>query len=160
MKHARPRPASGEDISLRMLAPWEYARAAGILKEARLMADDLNDARVAMFALYGEDTLLALGGFERYGKDALLRSMVVPPNLRNRGLGALLLTRLEALLRDNGVEHIWLLTMTAAPFFMRHGYRRVERARAPESIRNTGQFSGLCPASATLMLKKRRLSDG
>lgn len=169
MKRTQPRRNPGErpsasfsrkDATLRMLAPWEYARAAGILKEAKLMADDLSDARVAMFGLYDGDTMYALGGFERYGKDALLRSMVVPPNLRNRGLGARLLTGLEALLWANGVENIWLLTMTAAHFFKRNGYRSVERARAPESIRNTGQFSGLCPASATLMLKKRSPSDG
>ena len=151
---------SREDVSLRMLAPWEYGQAADILSAAGLIADDLSGATVSMFGLYEGQKTVAVGGFERYGREALLRSMVVLPGLRNRGLGAVLLEKLESLLSAGGIDTLWLLTMTAEAFFQKHGYRRVERSRAPAAIRRTTQFHSLCPASAALMLKKRSPSDG
>ncbi len=148
------------ETQLRLLASWEYHDARERIKHAGLIAADLPAAHISLFGLCKGNEKQALGGFERYGREALLRSMVVPPGMRNRGTGALLLEKLETLLFGSGIENIWLLTMTAEKFFARHGYRRTERSRAPESIRHSSQFSGLCPASATLMIKKRNGTDG
>ncbi len=151
---------SWDDAQLRLLAPWEYHDACEQLKHAGLIAADLPAAHISLFGLYKGNEKQALGGFERYGREALLRSMVVPPARRNRGTGARLLEKLEALLFGSGIENIWLLTMTAESFFAKYGYQRAERSRAPQSIRQASQFSGLCPASATLMVKKRNHANG
>ena len=46
-----------------------------------------------------------------------------------------------------------LLTTAAEPFFTRHGYRAANRQTAPEAIRRTREFAGLCPASAAYLTK-------
>jgi L-amino acid N-acyltransferase YncA len=45
-----------------------------------------------------------------------------------------------------------LLTTTAATFFLRFGFRPVDRSAAPEAIRSSAELSGACPSSATMML--------
>jgi amino-acid N-acetyltransferase len=49
---------------------------------------------------------------------------------------------------------LYLLTTTAREFFAGRGYRAIDRADAPERIRGTTEFSDLCPASATAMVKE------
>ncbi|CAG0968732.1 partial amino-acid N-acetyltransferase, partial [Anaerolineae bacterium] len=55
--------------------------------------------------------------------------------------------------RDRGVKSLYLLTMTAEAFFLRRGYARLLRENAPEAIRNTKEFSGICPLSSAFMVK-------
>jgi len=90
---------------------------------------------------------------EVYGADALLRSLAVSRERRNEGLGQRLTASALDLARSRGVERVYLLTETAAPFFRRLGFRDVARADVPEAIRGSLEFATLCPASAeTLVL--------
>jgi amino-acid N-acetyltransferase len=59
----------------------------------------------------------------------------------------------ERYARSKGVTDLYLLTTTAEGFFERLGYRRVVRENAPEAIRQTKEFSGLCSSSAAFMAK-------
>jgi len=54
----------------------------------------------------------------------------------------------------DGVDELWLLTIDADAFFVSLGYETRERSEAPEAIRNTEEFSGLCPEDAVLMSKQ------
>ncbi len=97
------------------------------------------------------DDLSGVAGYEIHGDSGLLRSVAVAPAARRHGLAgqlvAAVLPRLEG--RD-----VYLLTETAADYFPRFGFARVERATAPEAIRISPQFSALCPASAILMHRR------
>ena len=75
------------------------------------------------------------------------------PKARNRGYGALVTNALAAQARANGVARLWLLTTDASAFFARLGWREADRAGAPSLIAASRQFSDLCPASATLMVR-------
>jgi amino-acid N-acetyltransferase len=46
----------------------------------------------------------------------------------------------------------------ASAYFSARGYGLADRQRAPQVIKTTAQFAGLCPASATFM--KKRLNGG
>ncbi len=69
-------------------------------------------------------------------------------------LGARLVAELELIARNEHIDELWLLTIDANPFFIRHGYIVAERDAAPETIRNTAEFSSLCPGDALLMHKR------
>ena len=71
-----------------------------------------------------------------------------------RGCATALVARAERHARERGARRIYLLTTTAADFFARLGYKRVEREQAPGSIRSTGEFSSLCPVTSVLMMKE------
>jgi phosphinothricin acetyltransferase len=98
-------------------------------------------------------TLVAVAGFEPRGDAVLLRSFAVAPAFRRSGLGATLLERLEADAREAGAGRVYLLTTTADDYFARHGFQRLPREDAPEALRESVEFKGACPASATFMSK-------
>ena len=75
------------------------------------------------------------------------------PKLRGTGVGAALVASLIGQARSSGAERLWLLTTDAAGFFARLGWVVVDRDSAPAGIRAGDQFTTLCPASATLMMR-------
>nr|WP_281413598.1 arsenic resistance N-acetyltransferase ArsN2 [Microvirga antarctica] len=124
------------------------------LQTAGLPTDDLNDSGRSFFR-YSKlgGSPVGFGGFELYGSDALLRSMVVSPDARGQGIGrniALLLSRRAS---DLGARTAYVLTTTAAPFFEAQGFKPISRDEAPAAILSTRQAADLCPASATVLAK-------
>jgi N-acetylglutamate synthase-like GNAT family acetyltransferase len=105
------------------------------------------------FAVEDERGLLGFGALEGEGPDQLLRSVVLVPSLRRRGLGHALVSRLVGQARTDGAERLWLLATGAERWFARLGWSPVPRAGAPEAIRRLGQLQGVCPASAALMVR-------
>lgn len=97
------------------------------------------------------DAVVACGGWERYGADALLRSVAVAPECRGQRLGECLVIEALARLRAAGAADVWLLTETAAPFFARLGFRAGPREAASEAVRASRQFAGACCASAACL---------
>jgi GNAT superfamily N-acetyltransferase len=126
----------------------EWSAFVAALEGADLAVEDLHSEPFRYFS--AEDT--AWGGIG-FGTDALLRSVVVLPHMRGSGLAERLVEGLAAAARDQGTRRLWLLTLSAAPFFERRGWRSIARAEAPPSIAGSRQFSSLCPASATLMVR-------
>lgn len=136
----------------------------------RLDLDRLNDARELLASnnlpiddlgpkvmLYGAqlgDRLVGVVGLERHGPVGLMRSLAVDQNHRGSGLGARLVEVLEDAALGLGVHSLFLLTTTAEAFFARHGYGRLPRESAPTEIRQTEEFSNLCPASSAFMGKR------
>jgi amino-acid N-acetyltransferase len=92
-------------------------------------------------------------GIERYENEGLLRSFVVADNERNGSIGKKLYSNLASFSKENNVSRLHLLTTTAEGYFKRLGFEVVERSNAPEAIRNTMEFSSLCPSSSTYMVK-------
>src|SRR5215470_2119322 len=99
-----------------------------------------------------DDVPVGFAGLELHGEDALLRSLVTLPPVRGRGVGAAMVAALEFEARLHGCRSLWLIT-TAADFFAKLGFARCERAVVPAAIRETAQFSTLCPASADVLMK-------
>jgi amino-acid N-acetyltransferase len=129
--------------------------ARGLLAAASLPIADLTDEQLTRFFYCGPATApSALIGLEIYGADALLRSLVVDPALRSKGLGSALVERAEAHAAAHAVGTLYLLTTTAEAFFTRRGYHRIDRTVAPAAIRSTREFAGLCPASSAFMFKR------
>ena len=93
-------------------------------------------------------------GLELFDSFALLRSLAVAEENRGLGCGKALVAEAERYAREKGVRELYLLTTTAEEFFFRLGYRQAERKSAPEPIRKTREFSGLCPETSAFMVKK------
>lgn len=123
------------------------------LLRAGLPLADLDDGQARYFALIEQDTPIAFGGIAGAGADRLLRSVVVPEAARRAGIGSRIVALLAEEAKRDGANRLWLLTIDAADFFGRIGWRPVERAGAPEAIGRSAQFASICPASATLMVR-------
>lgn len=90
-------------------------------------------------------------GMERYGSSAMLRSLVVAPPHRDRGLGRALTERILQEARAQGVRRAFLLTETAAKFFPKFGFSQVEREEADAGVRSSVEFRTACCQSAVCM---------
>ena len=95
--------------------------------------------------------IVGVVGLEVYGSVGLLRSLVVAPASQNRGLAGRVCDQLEQIAPTYGVECLYLLTETAAPFFANRGYAIISRDSAPPEIVASKEFSEICPESAELM---------
>lgn len=114
-----------------------------------LTPDHMNDFLVAVVDARSAGMI----GLEQFDKLGLLRSLVVDPAARGDGMGRQLVVALEAHAAARGVTELWLLTIDAEAYFLKLGYEIMERDRAPNVIRETDEFSSLCPGDAVLMRK-------
>ena len=146
---------SGRRLLATPLQAWERDGLRAALTGAGLPADDVDEPRLLFwrFETY-EDIPVGFGGLELYGADALLRSVVTLPPLRQVGMGGAIVAALEAEAHANNCRAVYLLTMTEADFFARQGYAECARSDVPEAIRATRQFASLCPSTATVMVKR------
>lgn len=144
-------------VVMRALVPSDLEAVCRVLEAAKLSSGDLHAAQLEHFrGIYEGDVLVAVGGIEPHGRDALLRSVVTTPEARGRGLAGQIVGELEAYARRIGIELICLLTETAEGYFEQSGYEVCRRDQAPATIRGTQQFSELCPDDATFMCKRLR----
>jgi amino-acid N-acetyltransferase len=140
--------------ALRQALPGDWDAVQALLLAADLPIDDLGPERLSGF-LIAQDEIATVGliGLEILGTVGLLRSLVVARNARNTGLGGKLVGALEAAAVAAGIAELWLLTIDAERFFQRHEFEIIDRTAAPDEIRQTDEFSALCPDSAYLMRK-------
>lgn len=138
----------------RRLHPADFGAACDLLTTCALPTADLRPDRLThFFGMFDRDRLIAIGGLEVLGGDALLRSLAVQPAARGGGLGARLVAVLETEAGKLGVRNLYLLTDGADTYFERFAYRRLPRSNAPAAIAASAQFTELCPDAAVLMHK-------
>ena len=128
--------------------------ATRLLDAAGLPVEDIGaKAPGAFLAAAVGDALVGFVGLEQFGGVGLLRSLIVDPAFRSAGLGRVLVAALESHAGARGISELWLLTIDADRWFAGLDYVVRERADAPDSIRDTREFSELCPDDAVLMSK-------
>lgn len=111
-------------------------------------------AALRFFGCRWDSELVGVVGLEVSGAFALLRSLAVAPHFRDGGVGKALVDFAEEYATSRGVQSLFLLTTTAAPYFAKLGYAAALREEAPPSIKATAQFSSLCPDSSSFMSKR------
>lgn len=137
------------------LLAGERGGLAAALARSELPAADVEAPGRLFWRFESPDQIpVGFGGLEIHGRDGLLRSVVTLPPVRGRGIGRAIVKALEAEAATSGCGHLWLLTVSARPFFEDLGYAVCERDKVPSAIRTTEEFSTLCPDSAVVMTKR------
>lgn len=126
-----------------------------LLAESGLPTADITAQHMHHFFGCGpKGKLEGVVGIELCGETALLRSLAVTAAQRGLGLGSGLVEHAEGYAWGKGLKSLYLLTTTAEAFFRRRGYVRIPREEAPTAVKATREFSGICPASSTFMVKQ------
>lgn len=135
--------------------PGEEAAVKALMTGAGLTIEDVTPLKLAHFivARMG-DEIVGTVGLEPCGREALLRSLVVAEGYRGQAVATRLVSAMEKYARSHGAEVLYLLTMDAAGFFTKQGYRLADRRVAPAGIQSTAEFRALCPASAQCLCKR------
>jgi amino-acid N-acetyltransferase len=90
-------------------------------------------------------------GMEPYGLSVLLRSLVVAPSHRGRGLGRTLTERLLQEARKQRAQRVFLLTDTAEEFFRKSGFKPIARDEADAAVQESAEFRIACGPSTVCM---------
>jgi N-acetylglutamate synthase-like GNAT family acetyltransferase len=136
-------------MEARAVAP-DAAELVAALEAAHLPTEDLGDEGRAFFAFEEAGRSIGFGGFELYGEDVLLRSVVVLPEVRGQGFGRAVTEAVLARAHQAGARRAYLLTTTAESFFAHEGFSSIDRTDAPASILATKQATTICSTAALL----------
>lgn len=129
----------------------DLAQLENLLSRNNLPAEDCAEAARFFCGIFDGADLVAAGGLETAANDALLRSVVVDPRYRARGLATRITEFLVTQAENDGRDAVYLLTDTAEGFFEKLGFVRIDRASAPPAIAQTRQFRLLCPQTASCL---------
>ncbi|HMW26385.1 MAG TPA: arsenic resistance N-acetyltransferase ArsN2 [Ferruginibacter sp.] len=135
------------------LSETERTEVMRLLADQKLPVTDIREETL-LYLLQDEDQAVGTAGLDIFEDCALLRSISVVPGIRGKGYGKLLNEQIESFAKDSGISCLYLITHTAKDFFDRQGYCVISRDEAPEPIRQTDQFSSLCPSTAVVMKKR------
>ncbi|WP_051942869.1 GNAT family N-acetyltransferase [Streptacidiphilus rugosus] len=141
------RPARPEDVDgiLDLSAP--HVAAGALLPRRRTEYEE----RVGdFFVLEADGTLVACAGAARCGGRAEIYNFAVHEGLRGRAFGGVLLASLLAELHARAVREVVLFSGTAAGWFERHGFERLDAAGLPAGgAGRTGPARGSVPLGRT-----------
>jgi N-acetylglutamate synthase-like GNAT family acetyltransferase len=144
------------DATLRPATPADEPAVAALLTASALPLDGVHEALACFVVAEDEGAIVGVAGIEACGvtgEHALLRSVAVAPAWRNRRLGRALVTRVIAEAEARGAKALYLLTTTADAYFPSFGFTVTTRDAVPDDVRDTAEFKGACPASATVMTR-------
>lgn len=151
-------------VTLRAAQAADLDAVARLLDACKLAANafDRQFTEGFVVAVDPEAGIVGAAGVEVYGDAGLLRSAAVLPARQGSGLGRRLTQNRIEWARTHGLRHLYLLTETAADYWPRFGFERIDREAPPAAVRGSFEWSGGCPASAVAMaldLGRRVASD-
>jgi amino-acid N-acetyltransferase len=140
------------ELTYRLIGDTESFDAfRSLLKSSGLPADDLDYQKDLLIGYYEGDELVGTGGLEIYGINALLRSLSVKMGIRGKAVGTTITEYLLEEARKRKLKGVYLLTETAHGFFRKKGFRDVPRDAVPAEVKQSAEFSKLCPESSAVM---------
>lgn len=141
----------------RISAPIREARAQdlggveSLLRSFNLAVAGVAQQLPGFLILEDAGRIVASAGLELYGTAALLRSVAVAEEYRNRGLAEAMVNRLVDRARSKGVRAVYLLTATAQQYFHRLGFETVPREAVDKAVTASAEFGDSCCATAVAM---------
>ena len=123
-----------------------------LLRSCSLPVGGIRSEAVQFHVSRDKTGLLGCAGIEIFGdRVGLLRGVAVAERARRAGLAALLVSALVADVRLRGIESLVIRTETAAGYFTRLGFTRVDRAVIPRELLASREFSDTGTSTATVM---------
>jgi len=148
----RARKPGSSSFLLRGATAADLPAVERLVAEANLPLEGLPSQFPAAYQV-GESAgrVVGVAGLEIYGRDGLLRSVVVDTPWRGLGVGrALVVERLDQA-RARGLRSAYLLTVDAAAYFTRLGFEPAGREGVPTEVAGSAEFAHACPATAAVL---------
>lgn len=121
------------------------------LKRSGLPFEDLDKDKHLLVGYYNHDELIGTGAMEIYGDYGLLRSVSITEAMRGKKLGSKITYHLLEHAKLSNLRGLYLLTETAKDFFEKIGFDIIDRNQAVDEIKNSSEFTQVCPTSAVCM---------
>lgn len=142
---------NNKNLQHRIAEKQDLARITALLLSCELPVSDLQTSNITFIISTDNENLIGCIGIEPYGHNGLLRSFAVDSNYRKNGIGGQLLDKILAFCKQTGISNLHLLTTTAEKYFEAKGFIATFRDKAPSAIKNSAEFSSICPSTSTYM---------
>ena len=140
------------DLKIRAATGADLEAVQTLLADAALPLEGVTDFFPGSYAVVERaNEVVGAIGVERYGNHGLLRSAVVADTARGTGIGSQITEERLDWSRAQGLRDVYLLTTTAAPFFEKLGFSRIDRNTVPPEVAVAPEFASICPSSAVVM---------
>ncbi len=133
--------------------PNDTAAIIILLQQNKLPATDVAEGQQQFWIIREEEKIAGVIGLEEYSKYGLLRSMATAEAYRNKGIATLLINKLFEYAQKQNLQTIYLLTETAEKYFNSKGFKKINRDDVASEIKQSKEFSHLCPSTAVVMKK-------
>lgn len=141
-------------ITIRKSINTDFDQCKNLLSSNDLPAEfSLHAFQNFLIAESSNQEIVGLVGLEFEKNIGLLRSLLVVPPSRIKGIGTKLVKKIENFAISANVTELFLLTNTAEKFFQTKGYSVYPREKVPDFVRMTQEFSSICPESSICMYK-------
>jgi amino-acid N-acetyltransferase len=141
------------DFKIREAKIDDLNKIKTLLDDSSLPSLDIENHILNFLVLETSAKLIGTVGMECYGDTALLRSLAIQKDYRNKGYGKELCYALLSKVKKKNISSIYLLTETAERFFSKEGFKKIAREDVPHSIKQTQEYSNLCPEGAICMVR-------
>lgn len=102
----------------------DLARVREMIADAGMMTDGIEWPAACYILAYHGDEAIGVVGVEAKIDTALIRSLYVKASMRQRGIGAALVTAARKAAHTRGARHLYLFSTDAGGFFERQGFVR------------------------------------
>ena len=145
---------TADSLALKIAASeTERQQAIHLLQQQHLPVADIDEDKL-LYLLMEEERVIGTAGLEIFDDCALLRSVSVIDGEKGKGYGKFLTEAMEKYTAESGINCLYLLTTTAKDFFGKLGYCVIKREEAPIPVKQTAEYTSLCPSSAMIMKKR------
>ena len=139
------------EIVIAAASPGDLDAIKTLLVDAGLPTAGVDDHWRTFIVARENGRIVGCGGAEAYQVAALIRSVAVAPEYRSKGLGRRLVRQLLDRLASHGLREFYLLTLTAEAYFVRRGFRTIDRDEVPPQLLASRELQDACPDSAVVM---------
>ena len=124
-----------------------------LLKLVDLPIEGVKEHFHDFFIIRKDKMVVGCVGIEIYENVGLLRSLGIRPTFQGKGLGKQMVGKIEEYSAEKGLRNIYLLTDTAEKFFLKLGYLLISREETDPRVKQSIEFTTLCPSSPVMMKK-------
>jgi len=135
----------------RLTTAQEFTQVIQLLAESKLPYEDLDQMRATILVAVESNEVIGAGALEVYEESGLIRSICVAPAHRKKSIATRITESLLHIAREQKLKSLILLTETAATYFEKRGFKVVGRGDVPGPVRQSSEFSHVCPSSAVVM---------
>jgi len=136
------------EVIIRQAGAGNLLEIKSLLQEARLPTAGLESHIEHLFVLESSRHVLGTVAFEAYPPYALLRSLVVAPQVQGQGHGRRLLKFILHEVKTQSFLEAYALTTTIPNWLKRLEFEEISRQHLPEALHASVEFKRACPASA------------
>ncbi len=138
------------EVLIRQAEAGNIPEIKALLQGARLPINELESHVEHLFVLESGGYVLGAAGFEAYPPYALLRSLVIAPQIQGQGHGRRLLKFILHEVKTQDFLEAYALTTTIPNWLSRLGFEEISRQGIPEALHASVELLGACPASALI----------